>query len=173
MSASRVKTVGQSFSIRTSSWSSNELTITTATNHLLYANTPVQIPTTMGTISAPANVLSANTFKITCDRLNQAPIEYVVPGFVTGQTGGQAKQSIQRGMSTQCVIQSFVTGTGGAQYNIDLSLDGDHWIQVGNVTHTTANNDTGYFVISPGWTYFRPNVVSIGANTLLSLIVGN
>lgn len=173
MSASRVKYADQVFYIKTSSWNSGELTIESSVDHNLYTNAEVSISTQQGIITSQVEVLTANTFKVTCNNISYPLSLYTVRGYLPGQTGNQEKVSIPRGNAADAVIQSYVTGTGAAEYNVELSLDGSHWNEVANVVHSSTDGDTGYLIVSPGWTYFRPNVVSVGANTTLTIMIGN
>ena len=70
------------------------------------------------------------------------------------------------------VVQSYVRGTGGAVYKVEVSMDSEHWVETATVTHTTTTDDTGFVTIQPGWAYMRPNITSIGVNTNLVIITG-
>jgi hypothetical protein len=98
---------------------------------------------------------------------------YQVKGYLPGQTGPQEAQAMQRGMNTDAIVQSYVTGTGGAAYTLEVSLDNSHFINAVSFTHSTTSGDTGFVAISPGWTHVRANVISVGANTLLTIMSGN
>lgn len=174
MSASRIKYITQEFGISSSNWANNVFTANTVTNHSLFANVEVTLLGSVGTYSAPVTVVANNQFSVPMvhERTDNYQA-YAVKGYLPGTTGGQITQSMQRGMATDAIIQSYVTGTGGAQYTIEVSLDSQHWVNAATVAHSTTPNDTGFVTVAPGWCFYRANVASVGANTLLSIISGN
>lgn len=176
MGAQRHRVIKQEFAIASYSWNSNTLTINTTGNHLLFNGVNVTVyGENTYVISGTCTVANSTSFSIATTRVNDTFTKYSVESFLPTQTGtpDRTKYSIARGSDADFVIQSFVTGTGGASYNVDVSLDGIHWIPTANIVHSTANNDTTYLVISPGWLYFRPYLNSVGANTLLTIISGS
>ena len=176
MSTSRIKKIEQEFKISSFSWVGNVLTINTFENHLLYDGVQVTIKSTEFILQGIVTVINPTRFSITTEYKQGNLYEYTVDGFLPGQIGfpEPGKYSIARGRSTAFIVQSYTEGIGGAKYSIDLSLDGNHWIDnVASVTHNTTNNDSGYVVISPGWTFFRANLKSVGSNTTLKIITGS
>ena len=174
MSASRIKYITQEFGISSSNWANNVYTANTVTNHSLFANVEVTLLGSIGTYSAPATVVANNQFSVPMIKERTDNYQsYAVKGYLPGTVGGQEAQSMQRGMATDAIIQSYVTGTGTAQYNIEVSLDSQHWINAATVIHANTTNDTGFCKVAPGWCFYRANVASVGANTLLSIISGN
>ena len=95
-----------------------------------------------------------------------------VNGYLSGQTGDKEEQTLPRATGTDSIIQSYVNGTAGASYTIQVSLDANHWINANTITHGTDNGNTTYATIKPGWAYMRANVASIGANTNLVIMTG-
>ncbi len=175
MSSSRVKYIKSFFPIQGYTFdSANNTIIVTANNHLLYANADVYLASGTQYAAYKSKVTSntANTFTVSATANLAYLTDYYVTGYVTGQIGPQTEQTLPRGTGTETVIQSYVSGTGGATYTIEVSLDNSHWIPVANVTHTTNNNDTGFITVSPGWAYYRTNINSIGANTNLVIMSG-
>lgn len=175
MSSQRIKYIKQFFPIEAKSYDTGTKTYTiTANNHGLFTDIDIYLVSEPynTTYKTTANVTSANTFTAFCYQPLEQLSHYYINGYLSGQTGVKEEQTLPRATGTETVIQSYVTGTGGAAYNIDVSLDKTHWIQTANLTHTSTSGDTGFITISPGWAYYRPNVTSIGANTNLVIISG-
>jgi len=174
MSASRIKYFTQSGTIVSATWSNDVFTANTAVNHLLFNGVNVQLSGQSRTYDGPVTVLANNQFSVPVTRDNLDNFSsYTVKGYLPGQTGPQNVQSMQRGMNTDAIVQSYVTGTGGAAYTLEVSLDNEHFINAVSFVHTTTSGDTGFVAVSPGWTHLRANVASIGANTLLTIMSGN
>lgn len=171
MSLSRIKYIKSYYPINSYTYSNNVITVT-SNNHVLYTGIPVSLTSDInyGAVNGIANVTSSNTFTVTFTGHVQNLTHYYINGYVS--TGEKEAQTLPRATGTSTIIQSYVNGTGGAAYNIDLSLDKSHWILAANATHTTTNNDTAFLTIDPGWAYYRANVTSIGANTNLVFISG-
>lgn len=175
MSSSRVKYIKSFFPIRGYSFdSANNALVVTANNHILYANVDVYLTSGTQYVAYKTKVTSntANTFTVPATANLAYLTDYYVNGYVKGQSGPQTEQTLPRGTGCDTVVQSYVSGTGGAVYTIEVSLDKEHWITAANVNHTTVNNDTGFITISPGWAYYRANINSIGANTNLVIMSG-
>ena len=77
--------------------------------------------------------------------------------------------SLPRSTGAAAVVQSFVTGTGGAAYALDVSLDGVHWTSLASITHAGTTDDTQSATIAPNWAYGSVNITSIGASTKLTV----
>lgn len=175
MSVSRVKYIKQFYPISSYIFDeANSSIVVTANNHVLYANADVYLASGTQYAAYKTKVISntVNTFTVSATSNQSYLTDYYINGYVTGQTGAKEPQTLPRATGTETIIQSYVTGTGGASYSIDVSLDNSHWITTANVTHTTTNNDTGFITISPGWAYMRANINSIGANTNLVIMTG-
>lgn len=176
MSATRIKKLEQEFRISSFSWNGNILTINTLSDHMLYNGVQVIVKDVNFTLNGVVTVINATSFSVPVEYRQGSFYGYTIDGFLPGQVGfpEPGKYSIARGHSTAYIIQSYTEGTGGANFSIDLSLDGNHWISnVASISHNTVNNDSGYIVISPGWTFFRANLSSVGANTTLKIITGS
>lgn len=173
MSSSRVKYIKSFFPIQGYTFdSANNTIIVTANNHLLYANADVYLASGTQYAAYKAKVTSntANTFTVSATANLAYLTDYYVNGFVTGQSGPQTEQTLPRGTGCDTVVQSYVSGTGGATYSIDLSLDKEHWITHSTTTHGTSDGNTAFISIAPGWAYMRANVSTIGANTNLVIM---
>lgn len=174
MSVSRVRYIKQYFPITSYTYDPATSSFNILANsHPLFANVSVYLTSDLqySSVKGIANVTSSNTFSVattTGDIKNLT--HYSIDGFVTGQTGEKEAHTLPRATGTDTIIQSYVTGTGGASYNIDVSLDKAHWITMNTVTHGSASGNTMYVTLKPGWAYMRPNVVSIGANTNLVIM---
>lgn len=172
MSTSRVKYQKQFFAVSSFSKDSTTVTITSTEDHNLFDGIPVTITSgaSYDAHTATITVTSANTFTMGCTKHIQNIDNYCINGYITGQTGPQAPQTLPRGTGCNTVVQSYVTGTGGASYGVELSLDNDHWVSFATITHGTTSGNTQFTTIAPGWTYMRANLTSIGANTNLVLM---
>lgn len=175
MSTSRVKYQKQFFPVESYVYDeANGKINITSTGHILFNNVSITLISgaSYDALTGLATVINANTFSVPAITNLQFIDNYVVNGYLTNQTGTKPAQTLPRGTGTETIIQSYVSGTGGASYVIDVSLDTSHWIPVANVTHSNTNNDTGFITISPGWAYYRANINSIGANTNLVIMSG-
>lgn len=173
MSVSRVKYLKQYFPITSYSFDSGISTIS-ANNHLLFTGIPVSLTSDKQYFSynSFATVISANSFSVPSSEYIHNLTHFCINGYVSGQTGRMEPQTIPRATGTETIVQSYVNGTGGATYNVDVSLDKDHWISLGSIVHGSQSGNTAYLTISPGWAYMRANVASIGANTNLVIMTG-
>lgn len=173
MSVSRVRYLKQFFPVVSFTYTNNVITVV-ANNHGLF--TGVDVTLTSGAsydaYTAKATVTSANTFTVQCNKHMQGIDNYCINGFLSSQTGEKPAHTLPRATGTDTIVQSYVNGTGGASYKIDVSLDSQHWITTNTVTHGTDSGNTTYITLKPGWAYMRPNVTSIGANTNLVIMSG-
>lgn len=173
MSSARVRYIKQFFPIESYSYDSGTVTIT-ANTQFLYTGLPVYLNSTIqySNFKGTANVLNGNTFTVNVSARNyiQDLSHFSVDGYLPGQTGGQVEHTLPRGTGCDTVVQSFVNGSGGASYDIDLSLDKTHWIKFDSVTHGTVDGNTSAVFIAPGWAYLRANLSSVGANTNLVIM---
>lgn len=175
MSVSRVKYIKQFYPVSSYVFDeANSAIVVTSNNHVLYANADVYLASGTQYSALKTKVLSntVNTFTVSATSNVAYVTNYYINGYVTGQTGTKEPQTLPRATGTDAVVQSYVTGTGGATYSIDVSLDTEHWITHSTVTHGTTNGNTGFVFISPGWAYMRANVSSIGTNTNLVIMTG-
>lgn len=176
MSTPRVKYLKQYFGITSATWNANVLTVVTPVAHNLYNGMTVTMvtPNNPQQLTGTVTVSNTTTFTIACEAVKNVGgwFQYFIIGFLPGQTGGIGAHTIPRGTGASAVVQSYVVGTGGATYAIEVSLDGVHWIPAGTIAHTTNTNDTGFLTIQPGWSYIRPNITSIGASTNLVIMTG-
>jgi hypothetical protein len=174
MSTSRVKTISTVLDY-TASWTANVLTVTTTTPHFLVTGdlvkiTSANVPSEL--IGASVTVTSTTAFTVAVTAMYSQFLSgnVTVPFFRTGQTGRQIFTT-PRSTASANVIQSFVTGAGGAVYTIDYSLDGVHWTASGTtITHVTTTNDTQSATIAATWVYAAINITSIGAATSLTVL---
>ena len=88
-------------------------------------------------------------------------------------TGGQEALTLSSSTALVAVIQSHVSGTGGAVYVVEGSLDNIHWSgDAVVITHLGVDQNTQAITIAPSWAYVRINITSIGASTKLYLNLG-
>ena len=171
MSVSRVKYSKQFFTVSSVSYNSGTVTVT-ANNHGLFTGIPVSLTsdTNYSVINGNATVTSANTFTIASNISPQFVTHFSISGHLT--TGEKEAQTLPRATGTETIVQSYVSGSGGATYKLDVSLDKEHWINLQTVTHGSTSGNTTYVSISPGWAYMRANVTVLGANTNLVIMSG-
>ena len=169
MSTPRVKYIKKYFPIESYSYSSGTVTVN-ATNHGLFTGVPVSLTSDIhySSYNGTANVTGANSFTVSSTINPQDLTHFSINGAIS--TGVTDAHTIPRGTGADTVVQSYVNGSNGAVYKIDLSLDGSHWINYTSVTHGSSDGNTMYNIISPGWAYLRANVTTIGANTNLVLM---
>lgn len=176
MSTTKTHKLRQIFSVKSFSWAGDNLTIVTNTPHLLFNGVTVaahNIDAAYDSVKGIVTVIDSTTFTITGKFTRGSFYQYQVDGFLPGQTGGVGSYSLPRALAYPLVVQSYVSGTGGATVALDLSLDGIHWVSSGStLTNTTVDQNTQFATIAPGWAYIRPNITTIGANTLLTIITG-
>lgn len=169
MSSSKVRKFKRTLDF-TATWAINTLTVTTTGNHYLVTGDVVDIFAGHGAftiINAAVTVVDADTFTVaTSDAFSFMDGKVQIDLFRTGQTGRFVITS-PRSVGNSAVIQSFVTGTGGATYNIDASLDGVHWTNIATVTHAGTTGDTQFAQIAPMWAYVSIDITAIGADTSL------
>jgi len=157
----------------TATWLADVLTVTTSTPHYLVTGDVVSvIPSSamIATLDGAITVTSATEFTIATIH----PYSYLrglveVDFLRTGQTGRQVF-TLPRSTGAPAILQSFVTGTGGAVYNFDLSLDGTHWVPAATVTHPLVDGDSDFQSIAPAWLYASVDITSIGDNTKLEVL---
>lgn len=175
MSVPRVKYIKQYFPINSYIVNTNSVDIV-ANNHIVYDGLTVSLTSNKEytAYSGPVTVTSANTFSVgVAGKVIQSLTHYSINGYLgSSQSGEMNPQTLPRGTGTNAIIQSFVTGEGGANYKLDVSLDTSHWINTANVSHDTTDGNTQFTLIDSGWAYYRANVISIGANTNLVIMSG-
>lgn len=184
MSTPRVRFLNQKIWISQTTWDAETETLTVECQvpHNLYTGALAIVTSTLTldhyNTPKPVTVISPTVFTVSFPGTEYTHFQYdvhpyvVVNGFLPGQTGGIGQYTLPRQTGNAAIVQSYVTGTGGASYAIEVSLDGIHWISAATITHTTTTDDTGFVTIEPGWAYIRPNITSIGTNTTLSIITG-
>lgn len=174
MSSQRVRYIKQFFPIDsyTNDSINGEIDVV-ANNHHLFSGATVYLTSDKDytNFKGVANVTSSNTFSVGC-YLNQNTLtHYCVDGYLETQTGDKAAHSLPRAVGVDAIVQGYTTGVNGATLRVDVSLDDTHWIYANTLVLTS--NSTGFIKIPAGWAYMRPNVVSIGANTNLTVMTGD
>ena len=165
----------------TATWAAGVLTVTTtditgtATPHFLVSGTTVDIQCNNAPqllVKQVVTTTGANTFTIAVPNSDFLKGKVTVDYFSTGQSGLFSITSPQsNGLNS--IVQSFVTGTGGAVYVLAGSLDGIHWNTLATITHLGTTGDTQFTSIPSAWAYMSINVTSIGAATRLEANFSN
>jgi hypothetical protein len=122
-------------------------------------------------------VVSATSFSVLTPmdyRLDEKA-EVEIKYFRTGLTGGMPWITLANATGAPTVLQSWVSGSGGASYTVEGSLDKLHPTPDagGTVTHAAADGDTQAVIIVPAWTWVRINIISVGAGTKLHVNVAS
>lgn len=167
MSATKLRYFTQQIPF-TSSWSANVLTCTTAANYLVSGDviTLTAQDSPQELVNVVVTVIDSTHFTVPASSLysswtkGDAHIKF----YRTGQTG-LFTMTLPRSSGNSAVVQSFVTGSGGASYVLEASLDGVHWATLATVTHAGTSGDNQYVAIEPAWTYIGIQISSIGAST--------
>ena len=145
--------------------------LTTSVSHYLVTGDVVQLTDNQGrVVNKPVTVINGTTFDITTN--NAESFVNGVVNISTFNTGfiGRVIGNLNQSSGAAAVVQSFVSGAGGAVYTLDLSLDGVHWVVGQTVTHASANGDVQSQTILPAWAYCSINITSIGVNTKLEAL---
>lgn len=178
MATTRVKKPKQYFPIESYSYdlANSNVTIVanTAYTNLLFANVSIYLAsaTQYTDYKTSVRTVSGNTFtaSVATAQYIQNLSHFGVDGYLPGQTGGQTEHTLPRGTGCDTVVQSYVDGTGGASFEIQLSLDKEHWIYFSDISHSNTDGNTSAIFIAPGWAYMRANLISVGANTNLVIM---
>jgi streptogramin lyase len=89
-------------------------------------------------------------------------------------TGTKTAFTIAKSDASSAVFQSYVKGTGGATYQLEVSLDGSHWVNLGSSqVHTGSNDHTLAQTIEPNWVYGRLNISVLGASTKIYALLSS
>lgn len=97
----------------------------------------------------------------------------IIGFYNTGMTDGQATFSLPIHEGARGIVQSYVSGTGGASYKLQGSLNGVNWTDIATVTHAGIDGDSTSTGIVDPWMFFRINITSIGAATKLYVLAAS
>ena len=153
------------------SWAGGVLTIDFAAPHLLVAGHPITLEWQNIGQSINTTVASAPSgTQITVALVSQPStlnLLVMIKFYQAGFTGAGVAVPVMHSLGKPCMVQSYVDGTGGASYTLQVSLDGTHWVDVATVTHTLVDEHTDFVVVDPVVNFVRANVTSVGAATRL------
>lgn len=178
MSSSKVKRLSRQLNF-TSTWVGGVLTVTVIGSPHLLANGDTVDLLPASSRSEPllkqvVNVTGAYTFTISYP--DHEPFDFArglaVISFVRTGFTGRIIFTAPKSTGAASVVQSFVTGVGGATYLMEGSLDGVHWTPLTgvDVVHAAVDGNTQATQISANWAYLAANVSVIGANTKLEAL---
>lgn len=173
MALTRIQYLEQRLPIEAFEWDATGLVVT-ITGHKIIEGFTVTAPnfhSAYNSVTGVVEVIDANNFRIVADQVLGSFTEIIVRGFMS--TGYSPVYSIRKGEGAETVFQSWVTGTNGATFTAEFSMDGVHWINSANVIHTTTDGDTGGFTFTAGWAYLRLNITALGASTILTVVMGD
>lgn len=169
----KVTQIKRPIQVVSQSWNAGEWTLTTSAAHfLLPADTvkfidpynPQEYTMTLaaGTTGSTIKIASSDS------KLVFPPFLYT-DIFRTGQTGGQEKFTFSFGQNPNAVVQAYVSGTGGAVFDLEASATGSHWQKIATVT--LAAGAHGFVNVTAAWPYGRLNLTSIDAGTVLKAVL--
>lgn len=176
MSAGKVRKLSRQLNY-TATWSAGILTVVTVVNHYLLSGTTVNLHFSnvpQDFIGATVTVVNPTTFTTPLADANQVQSSgiVVIKYYSVGIVGPQAAFSLPKSTSAGTIIQSTVTGTGGATYTLEVSLDSINWIAAfATITHSVTSGDTQFITVNSAWAYGRINPSVIGAATSLSVSI--
>lgn len=173
MSNQRVTSISRKLPY-TATYANGLLTVTTQSNHFLLTGDQVELhgATSINSINVNVTVLSVTEFTVPVegDQINRyLKGEIIVKFFRAGQSG-RFIFNLARSSGSPGVLQSFVTGAGGAVYNLEFSLDGIHWVTGATITHPLIDGDSDFQTVAPAWVYASIDITSIGADTKLEAL---
>jgi hypothetical protein len=177
MSSKKVNRAFRTLSIVSATYANNVTTITTKeAAHYLVNNDLItvmftNVPQVLDDVAVA--VTGANTFTIptTMDLKLDASATIQVYFFSAGMTGLQRAFTISQTTALPAIIQSYVSGTGTAVYDIVGTLfdpilgiwEGDG----SSVTHTAIDKNSQATTIGISWAWLNINITSIGTLTKL------
>lgn len=159
--------------ITNTTWNVNDSTliIETSEPHYLVTGDQINIYSNLQELkNISITYISATSFSIVGYQ-NYVSISGTIESssFGTGQTG-RFVLKVPHGTRSSFLVQSFVTGVGGATYAIEASLDSIHWVKLIDVTHPGLDGDSDFTVIDALWESIAINITSIGSNTKLEVL---
>lgn len=170
----RIQYLEQRLPIEAFEWDATGLVVT-ITGHKIIEGFTVTAPnfhSSYSSITGIVEVIDANSFRIVADEVLGSFTEVIVRGFMS--TGYSPVYSIRKGEGAETVVQSWVTGTNGATFTVEFSMDGVHWVTITNSTSIElVASATSAFTFTAGWAYMRLNITALGANTILSVVTGD
>lgn len=175
MATTRFQYLDQIFPIESFVWDGTGL-VCTITGHKLINGVVAKAINTVSaydSVTGVVQVIDVNSFRIVAAPVLGSFSEVKVNCYLPTQTGISKTYTIKKGEGSETVVQAYVVGTGGATFDVHLSLDGVGWTNAATVTLDTVNMDTGGFTFTAGWGYIRLNITSLGANTQLVVAIGD
>ena len=90
--------------------------------------------------------------------------------YSTSMTGAQDSFTLPLAEGARGIIQSFVSGNGGATYVLEVSLNGTNWNTLATIVHASSDGDTTFTSVIDPWSYYRVNITSVGTATKLYVL---
>ena len=171
----RVIAIQRAIKITNAVWSSGTWTLTTAAAHYLLPSdvmtfvdpyNPQHYNVTLGAGTTGSTIEFAHT-----DRKIKFPEKIFTDIYRTGMTGGQDRFTFSFGQPPSAIVQAYVSGTGGAVFDVEASMTGQHWQTVATVT--LAANAHEFVKITDPWAFGRLKITSIDAATTLKAVMGS
>jgi len=171
MSSTRVRKLKQVVDF-TAVWSANVLTVTTAAIVLVTGDVVTLVSSDSPQfLTGSVTVTNGTTFTMAAPKqyenflIGKLTIDFFRTGF-TGNVWFSAP--ISTGLPG--VIQSVVTGTGGATTVINASLNGvNYGTALATLTNTTATGNSQNTTITANWPFLCASISVIGAATKLEI----
>lgn len=173
MSSSKVRKLNRVLDF-TASWAGDVLTITTTGNHLLVTGDVVTIMSDMSSpqiLKGAVTVTNGTVFTMVASAMYSGFLrgKVTIDFFRTGFTGDVWFTS-PNSSGLPGVIQSVVTGTGGATTEIYGSLNGvNYGTAIATLTNTTVTGNSQSASINTNWAYISAKITVIGAATKLEI----
>lgn len=174
MALTRIQYLEQRLPIEAFEWDATGLVVT-ITGHKIIEGFTVTAPnfhSAYNSVTGEVEVIDANSFRIVADQVLGSFTEIIVRGFMS--TGYSPVYSIRKGEGAETVVQSWVTGTNGATFTAEFSMDGLHWLPITDSNAITLTTEaTSAFTFTAGWAYIRLDITAIGAATALTVVLGD
>lgn len=155
-------------------WANNTLTCVSSAAHLLNTgDTPIISLENYGNFQNSVTVVNPTSFTIANFPriISPTPGTLILDFFSAGQTGRIAYKVDRKNPGVSNVLHTLVVGAGGARYTAEVSMNGEHWVAISDVTHATTTGDSEFTPFEPSWAFAAINITSIGVDTRLKVIL--
>lgn len=172
MSSSKVKKVKVQLPF-TATWTTDVLTVTTASAHGLVTGDIVTIPCAGGydaPLKGAVTVTNTTVFTIAAAGANKATAYlngFVEIDFIRAISSAIISAPTSAGVPG--VVQASVTGTNGSTTAVYGSCDGVHFTTTAIGTLTCTAGQTQFLSIPNNWPFLKLDTTAIGASTKLEL----
>ena len=156
----------------TGKYFSSNTSIVFDSNPYLLANNDLTLYFTNNDSRYAAKVVSVAANTAVVDFLNaqynNTNVSVKTPNYGSGLTGVQPSFTWSLTNPPNAIVQASSSG-GSANVGIQVSTDNLNWINLANLTITTANSNTAYTTITAPWAYGRLNIIDIAAGNSVTV----